>query len=190
MRTLAAETLTALTQPSVPLVQLVHLAFPGGAVALNSSTWDLVWGGVTYRGAYGLGQIGSIDDAPGEVKGLQFTLAGVAAAWVSVALDDADEWQGVPITIRTAILDADYQVVDAPVEWVGTGDTMTLEEDGETCVITATAESSAVDLLRGHPLTWSDADQRSLYPTDRAFEYVASQADQPVVWPAKEFFYR
>ena len=107
MRTLAAPTLTALAQPSVPLVQLIHLAFPSGAIALNSSTWNLEWAGVTYLGAYGLGTVSAIEDGPGEVRGLQFRLSGVAAEQVSLALDGADEWQGVPVTVRTAILNAD-----------------------------------------------------------------------------------
>lgn len=190
MRILSAPTLAAMAQPSVPLVQLLLIEFAGATVALNTSTWDLAWGGEIYRGAYGLGQIGAIEDSPGEVKGLQFTLSGVAASSIALALDGADEWQGVAITIRTAILDSNFQVVDAPVDWTGYGDTMAIEEDGETAVVTATSESSAVDLLRGHPLTYSDADQQSLHPVDRAFEYVADQADQPVVWPAKEWFYR
>ena len=190
MRSLSAPTLAALAQPSVALVQLIRMGFPGGVVAMNTSNWTITHAGTTYLGAAGLGDIAPITDGPGEVRGLQFSLSGVSAAMVSIALDDAAEWQGVPIEIRTAILDADYQVVDAPLEWTGLGDTMSLSEDGDTCAVTATAESSAVDLLRGHPLTYSDADQQSLYPGDRAFEYVASQSDQPVLWPAKEWFYK
>lgn len=181
----------ALAAEVVPLVQLVHLDFgPGQVIALNSSNWDLVWDGVTYLGAAGLGAVSVVTDSPGEVKGLQFELAAVAASHIALALDDADQWQGVPVTIRTAVLNANYQVVDAPVEWTGYGDTMSINEDGESASITATAESSAVDLLRGSPLTYSDADQQALHPGDRFFEYVADQADQPVVWPAKEWFYQ
>lgn len=191
MRSLSAPTLAALAQPEVPLVQLILLQFPGGTVALNSSNWNIVWGGHTYLGASGLGEIAAIEDGAGEVKGLQFTLSGVSAASVSLALDDSGEWPGTPITIRTAVLDAATgQVVDAPLDWVGRGDTMGLSEDGATCRVTATAESTAVDLLRGSPLTTSHADQQSVSPTDRAFEFVAKQADQPVVWPAKEWFYK
>lgn len=189
MRTLTAPAIAALAQGSVALVQLIELGF-STPVRLNTSNMHITYDGQVYQGAAGLGRIGAIEDAPGEVKGLQFELAGVAAALVAVALDDADEWQGVPLTIRTAILDQDYQVVDSPIEWTGTGDTMSLSEDGETAVVTATAESSAVDLLRGHPLTTSDVDQQTVAPGDRAFEYVTSQADQPVVWPSREWFYR
>ena len=189
MRALDPATVTALAQGSVALVQLIELGF-STPVRLNSSTMHITYGGQEYRGAEGLGQISAIEDSPGEIKGLQFSLSGVAAAAISLALDEADEWQGVPVTIRTAILNQDYQVVDAPLEWIGTGDTMSIEENGETALVTATAESSAVDLLRGHPLTTSHEDQQTVSPGDRAFEYVTSQADQPVVWPAREWFFR
>jgi hypothetical protein len=191
MRSLSSPTLAALAQPEVLLVQLILLQFPSGTLALNSSNWHLTWDGIIYQGASGLGEISAIEDSPGEVKGLQFTLSGASAASISLALDDASEWPGTPITIRTAVLSAATgQIVDAPLDWVGRGDTMGISEDGGTCRVTATAESTAVDLLRGSPLTTSHADQQSVSPGDRAFEYVASQADQPVVWPAKEWFYR
>jgi hypothetical protein len=181
---------TVATTTPAALVQLLHIVHPAGVLALNTSTWDLTWAGVVYRGAYGLGSISAVTDQPGQVQGLTFTLSGISADRVALALDDAAQWQGVPITIRTALLNDAYQVVDAPVEWTGRGDTMQLDEDGETCTIGASAESSAVDLLRGHPLSYSDADQQALYPGDRGFEYVASQADQRVVWPARQWFFK
>lgn len=194
MRSLSAGTVTALGTSGVPIVQLVLLGFSangGTDVALNTSTWNLVYGGVTYLGAYGLGSIGPVNDAPGEIKGLQLELSGVAATAVALALDGADDWQGCPVTIRTAILDpSTYAVLDAPVEWTGRGDVMSLSEDGETAVISATAESTAVDLLHGSAMTYSDPDQQSLYAGDLAFAYVVDQADKPVIWPAKEYFYK
>lgn len=191
MRSLTTDAQTALAQPVVGLAQLVFMDFGGGStIALNSTNMNLTWGGVTYIGAAGLGSIEPIDDSPGEIKGVQFTMAGVSAEQIGLALDDSGDWQGAVITIRTAILDANWQIVDAPVEWSGYGDTMSLSEDGETASVTATAESTAVDLLRGSPLTYSDADQQSLYPGDRAFEYVDDQADQTVVWPSKAWFYK
>jgi hypothetical protein len=191
MRNLAAPTVTALAAPELGLAQLVLLDFPGTPIALNTSNWPLTFGGTTYQAAAGLGSISAIEDGAGEIKGLQFSLSGAFAGAVALALDDANAWPGTPITIRTAIVSASTgQVVDAPIEWTGRGDTMSLQEDSDTCGITATAEASAVDLLRGTPLTTSHADQQSVSPTDLAFEYVAAQADQPVVWPSKAWFYK
>ncbi len=187
MRSLNLAAQAALAGSVVRIVQLVLMSFPGAAIALNTSNFDLVYSGVTYRGAASLGSVGAIESAASEVKGLAFEISGVSAESIALAFDDAGVVQGTPVVVRTAILDENLQVVDAPVEWSGRLDTMTIQEDGETCAIAVTAESSQVDLLRGNPLTYSNADQQMLFPGDRAFEYVVSQASVPVVWPAKEW---
>ena len=45
-------------------------------------------------------------------------------------------------------------------------------------------------MLRGNPGAYSDADQKALYPGDRAFDLAVSLSDQPVTWPAKAWFYK
>jgi hypothetical protein len=188
MRTLSGPMVAALGGSSVTLVQLVLLQF-ASPIALNTSNWDLTFDGVLYRGAYGIGSVSEIEDAPGEIKGLQFTLSGVDPANISLALDDAAVVQGTPVSIRNAVLDPlTYQIVDAPLAWTGRLDTMSIVEDGDTCSITVTAESSAVDLLRGTALTYSHADQQLVAPGDRAFEYVLPQSNSPFVWPSRDWF--
>lgn len=190
MRTLPAAALTALASGQVAIVQLIHLGF-ATPIALNTSTWDLTWDGVVYKGAYGLGTISAITDKPGEVQGLVLELAAGDSARISLALDDADIVQGTSCTIRTAIIETEnYTIVDAPVEWVGKLDTMSIGEDGLTANVRVTAESRAVDLLRGNVSFYSDADQVLINPTDRSFKYVVDQLDKPVVWPARTFFFR
>lgn len=193
MRTFAPATVTALESGTAVFVWLVLLDFgeSGGVFGFNTSNWHLDVDGQTYYGAYGLGGITPTKDAPGGVQGLQLTLDGGPAERIALALDDADIVQGAPVTLRAAIFDtATYQVIEAPIEWQGYLDTMAIGDDGTSCTISCTAESRAVDLLRGCPLTYTDADQQSLYPGDRAFEYVASQIEEQVVWPSKEWFYR
>ena len=187
MRSLSAPTLAALGGPNLAMVLLVRMAF-ASPIALNTSTWDLVWSGTTYKGAGAMGAINQIEDSPGEIKGLSFQLTGVDSTYIALALDDAAVVQGTPVTVRTAILDSNYQIVDAPIEWDGRLDTMSIEEDGETCTISVSAESNAVDILRGSALTYSDADQKSLHAGDRAFEFILSQANTPIVWPSKLWF--
>ena len=191
MKTLSAPVLAALAGGSVALVQFVHMVFPGGVVALNSSNWDLVWSSVTYKGAYGLGSVSAITDKPGEVQGLSLQIMAGDDATIALALDSADRVQGAVVTIRTALVETTtYPVLDAPIDWVGKCDTMAISEDGATVVISVSAESGAVDLLRGNPSTYSDADQQALYAGDLAFEFVVNQADKPIVWPSREYFYK
>jgi hypothetical protein len=187
MRTLSADTLAALSAPTVGLATLVLMEFPTATIALNTTNMTLVWDGVEYLGAAGLGTISQIDDSPGETKGLSLEIAGVRPEAISLALDDAAVVQGTPLTIRTAIINAAGVIVDAPIDWVGRLDTMSIEDKGDSCAIQVTAESSAVDLLRGSPLTYSDSDQQSLAPGDSFFDQVVPQAGQPVVWPSKSW---
>jgi hypothetical protein len=146
--------------------------------------------GITYKGAYGLGAVSDILDKPGEVQGLTFELFGDGAA-IALALDDADIVQGTPVTLRTAIIETNtYTILDAPVDWLGTLDTMVIVEDGQQASIRVTAESKAVNLLRGTPQFYNDADQRAINPADGSFAYVVDQIDKPIIWPAKAYFQR
>jgi hypothetical protein len=179
-----------LSSSTVNVVQLLLLQFSSSAVALNTSNYDFEWEGVTYKGAYGLGSISEIQDSPGEIKGIQFTLNGGSADLIAVALDDSKQWQGTTVEIRTAVLNNEYQIVDAPLAWSGLGDVMSIAEEDDTTVIQATAESSAVDFMRGDPLVYSHADQQVLYPGDLGFNMILSQVDKQVVWPSRSWFHR
>lgn len=191
MRTLSGDVSAALASSNVVLVQLLRFQFPSGDTLFNTSNWDLVFGGLTYKGAYGLGTVSPVVDSAGEIKGITLQLISGDSASIALALDDANQVQGTVLTIRAAIISADtFTVLDAPIDWIGICDTMSISEDGEKAVIQVSAESRAVDLLRGNPSTYSDADQQSEYPGDRAFEYVVSQADKPIVWPSREYFFR
>ena len=189
MKLLAPVVIAALSRPRLQIAQLVSMHFSSGVVALNSTTRDLVFEGITYKGAAGLGTIAQIEDSIGsEVKGLQLTMSGLASELLALALADATVVQGAQLVIRLAILEEDGTIIDAPVDWLGYLDTMPIQADGDTCTITVTAESSAVDLLRGNAMTTSNADQQALYPGDRAFEYIVSQDGVPVVWPTKQYY--
>lgn len=189
MRSFAAPVTALLASGQVVIVQLVLFQFPAGDVALNASNWDLGWSAVTYKGAYGLGAVSQVKDQPGEIQGITLELISSDTTSIALALDDANAVQGAPVIIRTALMDpSTYQILDAPIDWRGTCDRMSIGEDGETCSITVSAESSAVQLLRGNSSTYTDADQQALYPGDRAFELVVDQADKRDVWPSKEWF--
>lgn len=192
MRSLIGSVLAALSAGTFVRVQLLRIDFTSGSIALNTSNWDVEYAGTLYRGAYGLGSISAITDAPGgAIKGITLEMITGDSGTIALALDEADEVQGAPIVVCTAIFDpATYQVLDAPIDFAGLCDTMQIEEGGSKVSITVTAESNAVDLLRSNPSTYSDADQQALYPGDRAFEYVVDQVDKPLVWPSREYFFQ
>ena len=191
MRTISTALQTALATNGVALAQLVRFGLPSAAIHLCTANRNIEFEGEVYRGVGELGSMSAIKSAPGEVQGVQFELSGGASDEVSLALDGGDEYQGSQITVRVAVLDATtHQVVDAPTEWVGYGDTFVLDEDGTNARIKATAESNEVDLLRSRPLTTSDADHQSVWPGDKFCAYVQEQTGKPFVWPARDWFFR
>jgi hypothetical protein len=191
VKSLSAGLTAAAAAASVVAVTLVKIEFPSGTVALNSSNWTFTVSGTTYTGANGLGSISPITDQGGELPGLQLELGWVSSSLLALALDDANEVQGAVVTISTLLLDATtYAQVGVVVDWIGYADRMDIAEDGDRCAVSLSCESKGVDLIRGNPLTYNDADQQLLYPGDLGFQYVTSQTDQPVVWPSREHFLR
>jgi hypothetical protein len=191
MRSLSPAVVSALEAVHVTLVTFVKLDFPGGTVALNTSTLNLVHAGVTYLGAYGIGAIAPVSDHPGELPGIQLQLTRVDSSMVALALDEGHEVQGSLVTISTAVLDSQtYQILDVVTNWVGYADCMSISEDGDKAVVSLSCESKGVDLINGNPRVYNDADQQAEYPGDRAFEYVVEQSDKPVVWPHRSWFYK
>jgi hypothetical protein len=89
VKTLSAPVLTALASDAVAIVQLVELVFSSGTIRLNSSNWNLAYGGNTYTGAYGLGSVSPVTDQPGEVQGITLVLSGGDPLRIALALDRA-----------------------------------------------------------------------------------------------------
>lgn len=148
-------------------------------------------GAVTYLGAYGLGAVSPITDQPGQAQGITFELSGVDPSSLGLALDAGDVVQRTPARISTALIDTrSYTVVDAQLDWAGELDTMQVAETATGAVIRVTAESRVVNLLRSSPRTYSDNDQRRLWPDDGSFRHLPNQVGVPFAWPARSFFLR
>ncbi len=191
MKTYGAPTLAALASGQIGCVQLLYLGFPSGAIALNNSTWTLEWLSVSYLKGYGIGSISPVTDRPGELQGLKLSLAAGDDARIALALDSANEVQGSQIVLRTALVElVNYTILEAPIEWQGKMDTMTISEDNSAAVINVSCESKGVDLLRGTPSFYADPDQRRIDAADGAFRFVVDQVGKRVVWPARSYFLR
>jgi hypothetical protein len=189
MKSISASATTALESPSLGFAQLVAMEFSGSPIYLNSTAFDLPSAGTTYLAAQGLGRISPITDQPGQINGVELSLSGTSTAMISLALDSADIVQGTPLTIRNAIVSTStFKVLDAPILWSGYLDTMSIQADGETRTISVTAESRMVDLMRGSPWYYTDADQRIVNANDASFSFVLDQIDKPVIWPARAYY--
>lgn len=187
MRSLTPAAQALLASGTVAVSVLVHMDLAGGHVRMNTSAWTLTWGGHDWQGLGTLMRIDTIDDAPGEVRGLRFELSGVPASMLAVAL--AEPVQGRPVSLWTALVStATYAVEDASLDWRGRLDVMTITERAGTAVVNVTAEHAGIDLLRPVVSLYTDREQQRLFPSDRGFEYVIDQSERPIIWPSREWF--
>ena len=172
---------TAATAPVVRPLALVRMVFDSGVVTLWTGRGDLVWNSETYTGVGGLGRIGAIDEgADQQAYGIAFTLSGVDAAFVSIALDE--DVQGRECRVWLGLFDDALALVADPVEvFSGRLDTMSVKLGSEG-VIEVTAESRMIDWQEPRERRFTDADQRECYPGDAGFEFLNETVDKEVLW--------
>lgn len=185
-------TLTAMATGSVALAQLIRmdLAIPW---YVNTSPYNLTYLGQEYLGVGRVGQIQAIDDSPGEMRSLKFSIPAITDEDVAAAL--AEPVQGKSVTIRTVIYDnsnptAGLQILEAIVDWAGRLDVLRMVESDKYDTVEVTAEHIGIDLLRPCGILFTNEDHQSLFPGDNSFEYVTDQSSQTIVFPAASYFKR
>jgi hypothetical protein len=158
--------------------------FDGGAIRLWAGLGNLALNGETFVGAGALIAISEYEETAAlDAKGLTFTLSGIESSILSLAL--AEPYQGRICNLYLAAMD-DAGVLVSPSYLLFSGlmDTMSIEEAGETCTVSVTAESRMVILTRAKERRYTNEDQKAQYPDDRGLEYVAGMADKQIVWKA------
>jgi hypothetical protein len=186
VRTVAAPAQTVLAGPVVPLCLLLELAF-SPVVRLCTGAVAIEWAGQLY---YGTGTLGAVDVVSDEVQsttGLRFTLSGVPADSIALAL--GENVRGTSCVLRLVVLDpATHAVLDAPVVFTGVLDTMPITHGSEDCTIGVVAIHRGDTYRRPKPLRYTDGDQQRLFSGDTSMRYVLSQAQAQDQWPAASYF--
>ena len=143
---------------------------------------DLVIDGHTYLGVGQFGSIGPISETSDlKANGMRLGLSGVPMSTLSNAL--GLDFQGKPATVYFGTLNDARQIVGAPYKlFAGFVDTMQIDENGETAVISVAIESRLIDMQNPNESLYTDADQQRRFPGDRGFEYVPHIQDLSVQW--------
>ena len=186
MRSMTTAGAAALARSPLPLALLVEMDL-SAPLFLNSSGVDLSIDGSTYSGTAGLGSVEAIEDTPGEMKALAFTLSGVPESHIALAL--AEPTRGAAVRVKLGIFDPDtYQLLEVSQKWAGLLEPIGLEDGQASAVLHVAAEHACLDLLRPTYSLYSDAEQQRLYPGDPSLQFMADQADVRVPWPLAAFF--
>ncbi len=135
--------------------------------------------GAIYKGAGALLTVPSLKQLiNGLADRVEFTVSGVTAETVRLAIDDRETVKGASLQIGFVLFDENWQLIGAPTwEWHGIADILTTDrqstENGGQRSITLSV--AAADTRRANPLlAWfTDANQRLRSSTDTVFDRVA-----------------
>jgi len=187
MRTLNAAALALLARiqagETIPMVQLVEI-MTATPLRLTSAGISIVWGGFTWV-ANGVAVV-PIEDATADLPGVTLQMPAVTEDQIAIVLTTPVE--GKVLRIYDALVDPDTGVVaDAVLAWSGSLNVPGIE-DGQTAVITISAEHRGITAIRPKPSRYTDDEQRRLYSGDSCLDTDPATDAGPLIWPAASFF--
>jgi len=157
----------------------VELKFTSGTLRLWNGYGDLTVDGQTYTGGGNLINVSAIEErAEIGAKGVSMTLSGVSSSILATALTENYQYKEANIFIGTIA----NGTVSSYKVFSGRMDVMTINEEGETCAISLTAESRLIDLERSRVRRWTSEDQKQIDSTDKAFEFINSLQEAAIKW--------
>ena len=179
MRDIGTELNNAFLQDNVELFVAVELMFDTGALRIWSGGDDKTIEGNTYTGTGSLLAVSGIEESDNlSAPGASITLSGLDSTIVSLAIQEP--YQNRPCRILLGSGNNFFEIFS------GFMDVMTIEDSGDTCIISVTVESRLILLDRKVPLRYTQETQNTRYPGDTFFSYVASLQDKKVEWEMGE----
>jgi hypothetical protein len=180
-RSIPNSILTALSQPDVSPFYAVEMMFDTAPLRLWTGYGDRLIGINTYLGVGTLMTISGLDEAGDlSAKSASITMSGIDNAIVSLAL--AEPYQRRICRIYFGVIGS----ADIVEVFSGYMNVMTIEDSGETSVISLAIESKLVELNRARVRRYTHESHQSRYAGDTFFSYVADLQDKSIVWGRKE----
>jgi hypothetical protein len=152
---------------------------------VHSGLGTLAWNGNDWSGLGHLGGISSVT-ATSEVtaENITLTLSGIDPSLVEIALNETR--QNYPVDVWLGFLDDNGAVITAPVKcFSGHCDVPTIEDAGDTCTLTITAENPLVDLERPTNRRYTTDDQQMTHAGDTGFSFVPNLQQIDIHWGRK-----
>ena len=176
-RSTPASLLTALSQPEVLPFYAVEMVFDSAPVRFWTGYGDRTISGDTYTGTGNLLSITGLDEVNDlSAKSVTLQLSGVSSTLVSLALQEPYQRRVCKVYFGTTDTSTPIEVFS------GLMDVMTIEDGGETSVITLTVESKLIRLEKASNWRYTNESQKSRYSSDTFFAYVSNLQDRDIVW--------
>ena len=176
-RTVPSTLLTALSQPEVQPYYAVDLDFDSAPIRLWTGYGDRTIFTNSYTGGGSLLTISGLEEASDlSAKNITLSLSGVPSSLITLALDEPYQRRECKVYFGTTDTSDPIEVFS------GLMNTMTIEDSGESSVITLTVESKLVRLEKASNRRYTEENHVARHPNDTFFSYVTSLQDKDVVW--------
>jgi hypothetical protein len=176
-RSTPASLLTALSQPEVQPFYAVEMDFDTAPVRFWTGYGDRTISGDTYLGSGNLLSITGLDEVNDlSAKSITLQLSGMPTSLVSLALQEPYQNRECKVYFGTTDTTTPIEVFS------GLMNVMTIEDSGETSVISLTVESKLIRLEKSSNWRYTEGSQKARYPSDTFFNYVSDLQDKTLVW--------
>lgn len=176
-RTVPAAILSALQGDTVEPFYAVEAQFTGGTVRLWTGYGDRQIESNTYTGAGSLLSISGLDEvADLSAKSITVTLSGVDQTVLALAL--AEPYQRRKLRVLFGVIGSTTSVE----LFSGQMNTMTIEDSGDSSVISILVDSKLVELERASNRRYTSESQKSRHAGDTFLDYLAKLQDRQLAW--------
>ena len=152
-----------------------------GVTRLWSGLGNITINGNTYLGAGSLGSVNAMQETA-ELRPipLKLELSGIPAENVRAALEN--RYVGNECTIYFGTLTHTLAITGVYTMWKGRVDTMEYSDNERTAQISITVESRLIDFERARVRYYTPEDQKTRFPGDEGFAFVAGLQDRDIGW--------
>ena len=179
-RSIPASILSALSAGSIQPFYAIEMNFDTSPLRLWTGYGDRTIDGQTYLGAGTLLTISALEEV-GDMAAKSITLELSAVDATIIALALAEPYQRRRCRVLFGLTDVTGSANFVEV-FSGQMNVMTIQEDGQSGVISLVVDSKLVELERTKPRRYTHESQQAAYPGDTFFSYVADLQDKDVPW--------
>jgi len=184
-RDLTSATITNISEATVYPFFAIELNFDSEILRLWTGQGTLTLPDTTqWIGTGTLLDISAIEEtAEMAVRGATLTLSGVPSEILSLALSEPYQGRVCNIYFGT-FTGGDLTTAPSNFDQIFSGymDQMNIQDGPETATIELKVENKLVDLERARVARFTSGYQKSIYPSDKGFDFVESLQDRELFW--------
>lgn len=180
-RGLSGAMLSAIAGGTVYPILFGYFNFSGGAIRVCTHDKDVSWDSQTWTGLGSMVGVEAVAESKDvKANGIVFSLNGIPSSLITEILTNRSRGRECSLWFGSFV--SGSLVANPHKIFSGRMDQPVIEDNGETCNVSISAEGRLVDLQRSRERRFTHEDQQVDYPGDLGLEYVAGLQNREVNW--------